>query len=358
VTLTCKRMQMMIIIGMQSIFNACNLLIFACYIHFIVVCRFPGEDYYQPAMPLFKPTRVPASFVSDVMKRDSQTFDENQSPPKSSRVSLQMSNVFREMESKLSPLISTHAPRRQMVSVLAELQKVRGVEHEEEGGGGGGGGGGGLNAIIETNDGDTKELDEIDNVAQVSESSASPPKNETEEVLSQAILPTHAQVLTTRPVSSMRRPGLAKGSLGQIQVSFTDSELSSSRAAQSGRLRPSLMRSGSKDDNKTSAQVRRSFADAVMSRSPVTASMMNGIQRLPAFEKHSIDHIVTSLASTIMGEIRAGFNLLKDLATHSVANPYQIVEMYPRMPWHDVHGCVAGTVAKDMAAHFVEVSCM
>eukprot|EP00602_Paraphysomonas_sp_CaronLab_P005081 CAMPEP_0185033702 /NCGR_PEP_ID=MMETSP1103-20130426/22923_1 /TAXON_ID=36769 /ORGANISM="Paraphysomonas bandaiensis, Strain Caron Lab Isolate" /LENGTH=1391 /DNA_ID=CAMNT_0027570077 /DNA_START=374 /DNA_END=4549 /DNA_ORIENTATION=- len=33
---------------------------------------------------------------------------------------------------------------------------------------------------------------------------------------------------------------------------------------------------------------------------------------------------------------------------------HQIRELYPRMPWHDIHGCITGLPARDLAAHFVQ----
>jgi hypothetical protein len=30
-------------------------------------------------------------------------------------------------------------------------------------------------------------------------------------------------------------------------------------------------------------------------------------------------------------------------------------EAYPRMPWHDLQACVAGSAARDVAAHFIQV---
>lgn len=30
-------------------------------------------------------------------------------------------------------------------------------------------------------------------------------------------------------------------------------------------------------------------------------------------------------------------------------------DVFPRMPWHDVHGCVTGLPARDLAAHFIQV---
>jgi phosphatidylserine/phosphatidylglycerophosphate/cardiolipin synthase-like enzyme len=34
---------------------------------------------------------------------------------------------------------------------------------------------------------------------------------------------------------------------------------------------------------------------------------------------------------------------------------YPTRELFPRMPWHDVHACVTGLPTRDLAAHFVQV---
>lgn len=75
----------------------------------------------------------------------------------------------------------------------------------------------------------------------------------------------------------------------------------------------------------------------------------------PKYLRDSVDIIFQAMASALRGKVYAGFKLLRELAEGTANNPYQAVEMYPRMPWHDIHGCIAGSAAGDLASHFVQV---
>jgi len=46
------------------------------------------------------------------------------------------------------------------------------------------------------------------------------------------------------------------------------------------------------------------------------------------------------------------------VAQKKVSNSLEPREIYPRMPWHDVQASVTGLVARDCAAHFVQVSAL
>lgn len=301
-------------------------------------------------MPLFKPTRVPTSFMANVMKRESRAFDLSSPVVQIKHVS----NIIREMESKLAPLINP-APRRNMMSVMEELKKKsldKDLKKSED-------------EILNTIDEGQEETQE----EKISTSQTNATDSHTSSItadVAEAKMPqttgTVEIVVSSAQVTTKEDPDVALQSLrrqstinhGDSQIVPIDHSVASPPPPRRG-LRPSLVRSGSTEDH-THNEIRRGFANAMVSRSPVASSMAKGIHKLPSFAKHSIDHIVGSFASTVVGEIKAGFNILKDLATHSVANPYQISEMYPRMPWHDVHGCVVGTVSKDVAAHFAQVS--
>jgi hypothetical protein len=114
--------------------------------------------------------------------------------------------------------------------------------------------------------------------------------------------------------------------------------------------RPSLL---SIDKNKMST---RSIGATSKSRPPRTASdLTKSIKGPTQYVMESIDSILQSMVTGMRGKIHTSIQLLRDLASKAYANPYQAVEMYPRMPWYDVHGCVTGNAAKDLASHFVQV---
>jgi hypothetical protein len=49
-------------------------------------------------------------------------------------------------------------------------------------------------------------------------------------------------------------------------------------------------------------------------------------------------------------------NVAKMRSEKKKMEDFQIKDVYPRMPWHDVHACVVGLPVRDLAAHFVQVS--
>ena len=88
---------------------------------------------------------------------------------------------------------------------------------------------------------------------------------------------------------------------------------------------------------------------------PEVPSMQIVRSYVPKYLPDNFDVILRAITTYFLGKVHTGFQLLKDLAASTSENTYQTVEMYPRMPWHDVHGCVTGAAAEDLAAHFVQV---
>jgi len=69
----------------------------------------------------------------------------------------------------------------------------------------------------------------------------------------------------------------------------------------------------------------------------------------------------SSVSSKTNSNISSLFNNFKDAVLSKVTakkqkcNALEAREIYPRMPWHDLQCAVSGLVARDVAAHFVQV---